>query len=118
MLASGDFIKRMKLTIGKLAKQSGVTIETLRHYQRIGLLGEPEKPLSGYRHYPDDAVSRLRFTCLIFLMSEQLLINRPTDNQYGQCDYANKGIHWHPYFQKIRETVTAGTIHHQVGLVA
>jgi MerR family mercuric resistance operon transcriptional regulator len=51
----------MKLTIGKLAKQSGVTIETIRHYQRIGLLGEPEKPLSGYRHYPADAVSRLRF---------------------------------------------------------
>lgn len=51
----------MKLTIGKLAKQSGVTIETIRHYQRIGLLDEPEKPLSGYRHYPADAVSRLGF---------------------------------------------------------
>ena len=51
----------MKLTIGNLAKQSGVTIETIRHYQRIGLLDEPEKPLGGYRHYPADAVSRLRF---------------------------------------------------------
>ena len=51
----------MKLTIGKLAKQSGVTIETIRHYQRIGLLDEPEKPLSGYRHYPAGAVSRLGF---------------------------------------------------------
>lgn len=51
----------MKLTIGKLARQSGVTIETIRHYQRIGLLAEPEKPLSGYRHYPVEAVSTLRF---------------------------------------------------------
>ncbi|MEY3190335.1 MAG: hypothetical protein RIS10_452, partial [Pseudomonadota bacterium] len=35
------------LTIGKLAKQTEVTIETVRHYQRIGLLAEPEKPDSG-----------------------------------------------------------------------
>ncbi|WP_031432690.1 MerR family transcriptional regulator [Methylomarinum vadi] len=51
----------MKLTIGKLAKHSGVTIETIRHYQRIGLLDEPEKPPGGYRLYPAEAVSRLRF---------------------------------------------------------
>jgi MerR family mercuric resistance operon transcriptional regulator len=48
------------LTIGKLAKQTGVTIETIRHYQRIGLLAEPEKPDSGYRHYPADAVTKIR----------------------------------------------------------
>ena len=52
---------RAKLTIGKLAKQSGVTVETIRHYQRMGLLAEPEKPLRGYRHYPTEAVSKLRF---------------------------------------------------------
>lgn len=51
----------MKLTIGRLAKQSDVTIETIRYYQRIGLLDEPEKPLSGYRLYPADAVSKLGF---------------------------------------------------------
>lgn len=51
----------MKLTIGKLAKQSGVTIETIRHYQRIGLLDEPEKPINGYRHYQAGAVSKIRF---------------------------------------------------------
>jgi len=49
------------LTIGKLAKQTEVTIETIRHYQRIGLLPEPDKPDSGYRCYSDDAVIRIRF---------------------------------------------------------
>lgn len=49
------------LTIGKLAKQTGVTVETIRHYQRIGLLMEPDKPDSGYRCYSADAVSRIRF---------------------------------------------------------
>jgi MerR family mercuric resistance operon transcriptional regulator len=49
------------LTIGKLAKQTEVTIETIRHYQRMGLLTEPEKPDSGYRCYSADAVIRIRF---------------------------------------------------------
>lgn len=49
------------LTIGKLAKHTEVTIETIRHYQRIGLLTEPEKPQDGYRCYSDDAITRIRF---------------------------------------------------------
>jgi len=49
------------LTIGKLAKQTEVTIETIRYYQRIGLLDEPGKPFSGYRHYPHHAIARIRF---------------------------------------------------------
>jgi MerR family transcriptional regulator, mercuric resistance operon regulatory protein len=51
----------VKLTIGKLAKQTDVTVETIRHYQRIGLLAAPKKPTSGYRDYPDDAVTSIRF---------------------------------------------------------
>jgi MerR family mercuric resistance operon transcriptional regulator len=51
----------MILTIGKLAKQAGVTIETIRYYQRKGLLQEPEKPVEGYRQYPVDAIARIRF---------------------------------------------------------
>src|SRR5574343_1356413 len=49
------------LTIGKLAKQTEVTIETIRHYQRIGLLTEPAKPDGGYRVYSDDEIARIRF---------------------------------------------------------
>jgi len=51
----------MKLTIGKLAKQAEVTVETIRYYQRIGMLDEPGKPGNGYRHYPPHAIARIRF---------------------------------------------------------
>jgi MerR family transcriptional regulator, mercuric resistance operon regulatory protein len=51
----------MSLTIGKLAKHAGVTIETIRYYQRKGLLREPDKPFNGYRQYPIDAIARIRF---------------------------------------------------------
>jgi len=49
------------LTIGKLAKQTEVSIETIRHYQRIGLLTEPAKPDGGYRVYSADAIAQIRF---------------------------------------------------------
>jgi len=49
------------LTIGKLAEQAGVNVETIRYYQRRGLLDEPKKPLGGYRRYPPDTAKRVRF---------------------------------------------------------
>ncbi|MFZ3155425.1 Hg(II)-responsive transcriptional regulator [Pseudomonas sp.] len=49
------------LTIGQLAKAAGVNIETIRYYQRRGLLDEPRKPLGGHRRYQDEVVTRLRF---------------------------------------------------------
>ena len=51
----------MKLTIGNLAKQAEVTVETIRYYQRIGMLDEPGKPGTGFRHYPAHAITRIRF---------------------------------------------------------
>lgn len=50
-----------ELTIGKLADAAGVNVETIRYYQRRGLLDEPAKPLGGHRRYPVDMVKRLRF---------------------------------------------------------
>lgn len=49
------------LTISKLAKAAGVSVETIRYYQRRGLLDEPEKPVSGYRRYSAAMAKRLRF---------------------------------------------------------
>jgi len=49
------------LTIGPLARAAGVNIETIRYYQRIGLIGEPVKPAQGYRRYPAATVERIRF---------------------------------------------------------
>ena len=48
-------------SIGKLAKRSLVNIETIRYYERRGLLPEPSRRESGYRQYSPDAVARLEF---------------------------------------------------------
>lgn len=49
------------LTSGKLAKAVGINTETLRYYERRGLLPEPPRRDSGYRVYPPESVERLRF---------------------------------------------------------
>ena len=49
------------LTIGIVAKQAGVGVETIRFYQREGLIIEPPKPESGYRVYPYETIARLHF---------------------------------------------------------
>lgn len=45
---------------GELAEAGGVHVETLRYYERRGLLAEPPRRGSGYREYPVEAVQRLR----------------------------------------------------------
>jgi MerR family mercuric resistance operon transcriptional regulator len=49
------------LTIGLLAKQAGVNLETVRFYERRGLLPRQPRSASGYRLFPADAARRLRF---------------------------------------------------------
>jgi MerR family mercuric resistance operon transcriptional regulator len=49
------------MTIGKLAKRAGVGVETIRFYERKGLIPEPPRRSSGYREYDDDTVMRVRF---------------------------------------------------------
>ena len=49
------------LTIGQVARYAGVGIETVRFYERQGLLEEPARKQSGYRQYGEDVVARLRF---------------------------------------------------------
>lgn len=49
------------LTIGQVAKQAGLGIETVRFYEREGLLEEPLRKESGYRQYREDVLGRLRF---------------------------------------------------------
>lgn len=49
------------ITTGQLASRAGVNVESLRYYERTGLLDAPPRTASGYRRYPMDAVRRLRF---------------------------------------------------------
>lgn len=49
------------LTIGKVAGRAGVHVETIRYYQRLGLVREPDRPLGRIRRYDEQAIFRLRF---------------------------------------------------------
>lgn len=49
------------LTIGQLAKEANVHVETVRYYERRGLLAAAGRRSSGYRQYAADAVGRIRF---------------------------------------------------------
>lgn len=51
----------MELTIGQVAEQAGVGVETVRFYQRKGLVEEPPRKGSRHRRYPAAAVARIRF---------------------------------------------------------
>ncbi|MHB1669140.1 MerR family transcriptional regulator, partial [Thiomonas sp.] len=48
-------------TIGTAALATGVHVETIRFYQRKGLLCEPERPQGSFRRYGPDDVARLQF---------------------------------------------------------
>ena len=51
----------MTLTVSKLAARVGLTADTIRYYERAGLLPPPDRAASGYRAFEDDPVDRLRF---------------------------------------------------------
>ena len=54
-------MKTKPLTIGHLAKVAEVNVETVRYYQRVNLISEPDKPLQGYRVYPEETLKRIQF---------------------------------------------------------
>jgi MerR family mercuric resistance operon transcriptional regulator len=51
----------MGLTIGQLANKAGINVETIRYYERRGLIKRPVKPASGYRQYNKQALQKLLF---------------------------------------------------------
>lgn len=81
----------MNLTISRLASAASVNVQTVRYYERRGLLPAPERTRSGYRQYDPEAVRRLRFIKraqqLGFTLEEirallALRVRQPTD---GSC---------------------------------
>lgn len=78
---------KAKLTIGRLASAAGVNVETVRYYQRVGLIREPARPLQGFRHYSVETVARIRFIKaaqrLGFTLPEIAQLLQLGD---GQCD--------------------------------
>ncbi len=53
--------RKMAFTIGKIAKQAGVNVETIRYYERRGLIQQPPRKSGGYRQYPLAILKRLQF---------------------------------------------------------
>ena len=49
------------LQTAEVARRAGVNVETLRFYERKGILPQPPRRASGYREYPPEAVDRVRF---------------------------------------------------------
>ena len=61
-LGTGCILYGMEhLTTGRLAERGGVNLETIRYYERRGLLPKPPRRTSGYRAFPPEAVRRVRF---------------------------------------------------------
>ncbi|WP_286240467.1 heavy metal-responsive transcriptional regulator [Neptuniibacter halophilus] len=50
-----------QLKIGQVAKQSGISVETIRYYEKRGLIPEPQRLESGYRVYSEHTLQRLHF---------------------------------------------------------
>lgn len=76
--------------IGALAERAGVPIETIRYYEREGLLQKPERSAGGYRLYRADAVVRLTFVRrardLGFSLEEVRSLLNLTDTKSASCD--------------------------------
>ncbi|URZ14382.1 MerR family transcriptional regulator [Clostridium felsineum] len=52
-------------TIGDLVKKLNINKETIRYYEKIGLLSEPKKNANGYRIYSEKDIEMIRFICII-----------------------------------------------------
>lgn len=80
----------MDKTIGKLAKAAKVNVQTIRYYERRGILTPEDRRESGYRVYGEGAVRRLLFIknaqALGFTLDEVALLLRLRVRHRGQCE--------------------------------
>lgn len=74
---------------GQLARKTGCNLETIRYYEKVGLLPDPPRSANGYRVYPPDLVQRLQFVMhardLGFSMEEILSLLSLTDTGMQTC---------------------------------
>jgi DNA-binding transcriptional MerR regulator len=79
------------LQSGELAKLTGVSTDTLRHYERLGLLARPRRTEAGYRLYPTSAVQRVqlvrRALSVGFSLAELIRILRVRDSGGVPCKH-------------------------------
>ncbi len=88
------------LTIGKVAKRAQVNVETVRYYERRGLIPQPPRRESGYRRYSQDTVARIQFIkrakelgFTLKEISELLFLRFDPDTNSIDCNFS--GFHFH-----------------------
>jgi MerR family copper efflux transcriptional regulator len=88
MNSTYDETRARRMSIGELARKTGVSPDTLRYYEHEGLLPRPSRRASGYREYDEDAVGQVRFILrakeLGFCLEEIVdLLNFSSDAEHG-----------------------------------
>lgn len=87
------------MRVGELARRGGVTAKTVRYYESIGLLAEPERRANGYREYGPEALERLRFVrdsqAAGLSLAEAGEILRMKDDGRGTCTHTRSLIDRH-----------------------
>src|SRR2546423_2466572 len=78
------------MKIGQVARDAGVTVDTVRFYERRGVLPVPEREISGYRRYAEDAADRIRLAkslqALGFTLSEVVDSLHSLDEGEATCE--------------------------------
>ena len=89
MPAMNRSVDRQFLNSGELAKSAGVSTDTLRHYERKGVLARPLRSSNGYRQYPANALDRVRLVrralAVGFTLDELAGILNIRDNGGAPC---------------------------------
>jgi MerR family copper efflux transcriptional regulator len=86
------------MSIGELARKTGVSTDTLRYYEHEGLLPPPPRRASGYREYDEEALGQVRFVLrakeLGFSLEEIVdLLNLSSDAEYGVAGVKARASH-------------------------
>ena len=78
------------MKINELSKQSGIHLETIRYYEKMGLMPEPKRLANGYRDYDEASLKQLKFikTCraLGFTLAEIKFFNEMKTQQSQHCE--------------------------------
>ena len=78
------------MKIHELSKQSGIHLETIRYYEKMGLMPEPKRLANGYRDYDEASLKQLKFikTCraLDFSLAEIKFFNEMKTQQSQHCE--------------------------------
>ena len=78
------------MKIGQVASEAEVTIDTVRFYERRGVVPEPARRPSGFREYPDSTVERIRMARMLqqlgFTLDEIIEMLHAHDTDAATCD--------------------------------